>query len=113
MLDAHDLAPAAWGLAGALAYGLYMVLQAFRTPSANPGGRVSALLELALGAFVGPLASSVFTSGCLFWAPRLDPRAVSVTLGLISVPALPRFIRFVQRKLFSKLGDDPASGAPQ
>ena len=111
MIDTRDFEPAAWGLAGALAYGLYMVLQAFRTPNANPGGRTSALLELALGAFIGPLASAVFTSSCLYWAPRLDPRAVSVTLGLISVPALPRFIRWVQRRLFTKLGDDPAPGA--
>ena len=107
---AGEVALALWGLAGALTYGLYMVLQAFRTPDANPGARTSALLELALGVFVGPLTSLVFTGGVLFWAPRLDPRAVSVTLGLISVPALPRFIRWAQRTLFARLGDASPKG---
>lgn len=103
MFDAREFAPALWGLAGALAYGLSMVMLAFRTPEAAPGARRKALLDLALGVFVGPLGATVFGSIVLFWIPKLDPKAVHVTLGLIAVPALPRFVEWVQDELFSRL----------
>ena len=52
------------GLAGALAYGFYGVIQAFRVPGASPGARGKALTDLALGVFVGPLrARSVIWCG--------------------------------------------------
>ena len=95
MIDPPALATAAWGLAGALAYGFYGVIQAFRVPGASPGARGKALTDLALGVFVGPLAATIFTSGCLFIAPHFDARAVSVTLGVVAVPGFPAFVRYV------------------
>ena len=111
MLDPRDVAAAAWGLAGALAYGLYMVLQAFRTPNANPGARSSALLDLAYGVLLGPLASAILTPFIVKNVPALDPRAVAVNLGLISVPILPRYLRWLQAKIMTKLGDDASPGS--
>ena len=95
MLDPRDVAAALWGEAGALAYGLFMLIQAFRTPGVAPGARGKAMGDLALGVFVGPLASTVFTSGCLFMFPRFDPRAVEMTLGVVAVPGFPAFVKFV------------------
>ena len=40
-----------------------------------------------------PLASSILTSSCLSIAPKFDPRAVGVTLGLIAVPGFPAFLK--------------------
>ena len=93
MIDLRELAPAAWGLAGALAYGFYGVIQAFRVPGADVGARRKALFDLALAPVLGPLAASILTSSCLAIAPKFDPRAVEVTLGLIAVPGFPAFLK--------------------
>ena len=63
MIDLRELAPAAWGLAGALAYGFYGVIQAFRVPGADVGARRKALFDLALAPVLGP------------WPRRSSPQA--------------------------------------
>ena len=103
MPDLSMLEPAAWGEAGGLAYGLYMVIQAFKSAGA-PGARTDALANLVLGVFVSPLAATVFTGAVLFIMPKLDPKAVEVTLGVISVPAIPKFAAWAQDKLFNSGG---------
>jgi hypothetical protein len=101
MLDMTVLESAAWGEGGALAFGFYMTIQAFKIVGA-PGARTDALANLALGVFVGPLAAAVFQGAVLYWMPKLDPKAIDVTLGVIAVPAIPKFAAFVQDKFFSK-----------
>lgn len=106
MPDVRALAPAAWGLAGALAWGFCMLIAAFRTPGAAPGARTTALLNLALGVFLGPLAAVVFGDAVTFLIPRLDPKAVEVTLGVVAVPIFPRAAEAAQNRLLKALNGD-------
>lgn len=106
MIDVRTI-PAFWGLCGALAWSATMLILAFYDPTATAAARSRAVAELVLGLFVGPIAAEVFSGAVLFWVPRLDFRAVALTLGLIAVPFLPKYAKWAQDKLFSKLEDKP------